>query len=74
MKFLITIDVPEARKEEAVPEEMITMFNELAAYYKEQSDKGVAMKDTALYIRDGEPSLSVRVQSINVQGEVTIDE
>ncbi|MBU5262162.1 hypothetical protein [Bacillus atrophaeus] len=70
MKFLITIDVPEARKDEIVPKEMQTMFEELASYYKEQRNKETPMKNTGLFIRDGEPNLSVRVQSINVQGEV----
>ncbi|WAT23602.1 hypothetical protein O0R52_21640 (plasmid) [Bacillus halotolerans] len=70
MKFLITIDVPEARKDEIVPKEMQTMFEELASYYKEQRNKETPMKNTGLFIRDGEPTLSVRVQSINVQGEV----
>ncbi|KAF2421724.1 hypothetical protein [Bacillus subtilis] len=70
MKFLITIDVPEARKDEIVPKEMQNMFEELANYYKEQRNKETPMKNTGLFIRDGEPNLSVRVQSINVQGEV----
>ncbi len=74
MKFLITVDVPEAKKEEIVPKEIIQMFETFARYYQDQRDNGVLMKDTALHIRDGEPSLSVRVQSINVQGEVTRDE
>ncbi|MCY8577095.1 hypothetical protein MOD24_14695 [Bacillus haynesii] len=70
MKFLITVDVPEARKDEIVPEEMETMLKELASYYKDQREKETPMSKTALFIRDGNPSLSVRVQSINVQGEV----
>ncbi|MCY8466594.1 hypothetical protein [Bacillus atrophaeus] len=70
MKFLITVDVPEARKDEIVPKEMQTMFEELANYYKDQREKEIPMRKTALYIRDGEPSLTIRVQSINVQGEV----
>lgn len=70
MKFLITIDVPEARKDEVVPEEMATMFQELSNYYKEQHEKKTPMKESALHIRDGEPSLSIRIQSINLQGEI----
>ncbi|MCD7910918.1 hypothetical protein KC480_05185 [Bacillus velezensis] len=70
MKFLITVDVPEARIDEVVPQEMPTMFEKFASYYKEQREKQTPMKKTALSIREGEPSLSVRVQSINVQGEV----
>lgn len=70
MKFMITIDVPETVKGEVTPQEMETMFLELAKHYKSQREKKIAMKDTALSIRDGEPSLSVRIQSINVQGEI----
>lgn len=70
MKFMITIDVPEAVKGEVTPQEMETMFLELAKHYKNQRENKVVMKDTALSIRDGEPSLSVRIQSINVQGEI----
>ena len=50
MKFLITIDVPEARKDEIVPKEMQNMFEELANYYKEQRNKETPMKNTGLFI------------------------
>lgn len=70
MKFLLEINVPEARKDEIVPEEMETMFQEFAMYYKEKREKGIKMKHTAIHIRDGEPSISLRLISIKTQGDI----
>lgn len=70
MEIRITIDVPEAVKGEVVPEEMETMFLEFAKFYKEKREEKVTMKDSTFSIRDGNPELTVRIKSINVQGEI----
>jgi hypothetical protein len=70
MKFMITVDIPEAVKGEVIPQEMETMFQELATHYKEQREKGIALKDSVVSIRDGSPSLGIIINSINVQGEI----
>lgn len=70
LRFLLEIDVPEARRDEVVPEEMERMFLEFARYFKSQREEGTKMKHIALRIRDGKPSIGMRLKSIKTQGEL----
>lgn len=70
MKFQLTIDVPDAIREEPVPQKLEEMFLQLADYYSQKRKQGALMKHSAISIRETEPEMKIKFESIKVQGEV----
>lgn len=71
MKFLITVNIPKAVKDEVVPEEYVNMFYQLGEYFEKKRKAGEPIKTVLTGIRDKEnEDMNINIESIKVQGEV----